>query len=93
MNLKYNFYLNTSIIIFFIILFYLTIVYPQKKKKKKHEDIINNLKIKDKILTKGGIVGKIIKFKNKKYILLLINNKTKLLINKKYVLNIIPKKI
>ncbi len=89
MNLKYDFYLNTSIIIFFVILFYITIIYPQKKKKKQHKNIINNLKIRDKILTKGGIIGKIIKFKNRKYILLLVNNKTKILIDKNYVLNIL----
>ncbi len=92
MNLKYDFYLNTSIIIFFIMLFYITIIYPQKQKIKRNKNILKNLKKNDEIITKGGIIGKIIKIKDKKYITLLINRKNKILINKKYVLNIVPKK-
>ncbi len=93
MDWKFNFYLNLSIIIFFTILFYITIIYPYKKKKQEHKNIINNLKINDKILTKGGIIGKIKKIKNKNYILLSINKKNKLLINKKFIIDKISKKI
>ncbi len=92
MDLKFNFYLNIGMILFFIVLFYSTVVYPYKKKKKKIKNIINNLQINDEILTKGGIIGKIIKLKYKKYITLLINNKNKILINKKYILDLVPKK-
>ncbi len=93
MDWKFNFYLNTGIIIFFAILFYITIIYPYKKKKKEHKNLIKNLKINDEILTKGGIIGKITNIKNKKYIILLINNKNKIIINKKYIINKIHKKV
>ncbi len=92
MNSKFNFYFNIGMILFFVVLFYSTIVYPYKIKKKRKKNIINNLKINDEILTKGGIIGKIIKLKDKKYITLLINKKNKILINKKYINDLVPKK-
>ncbi len=81
-----------SVILIFIILFYITVIYPYIKKKKEKKNIINNLKINDEILTKGGIIGKIIKLKDKKYITILISNKNKILINKKYIVKVISKK-
>ena len=48
------------------LIFYFLILRPQTRQKKKHEDIINNLKKGDKIITRGGIYGKIVNIKGKK---------------------------
>lgn len=41
-------------------LFYLIIFIPESRRKKKYSLLINSLKVNDEILTKGGIIGKIV---------------------------------
>ncbi|ERI90365.1 preprotein translocase, YajC subunit [Clostridiales bacterium oral taxon 876 str. F0540] len=43
-----------------IALFYLFILLPESKRKKKYSSMINSLKVNDEIMTRGGIMGKII---------------------------------
>ena len=38
-------------------IFYFLIVRPQSKKMKEHQALINNLKVGNKVVTSGGIVG------------------------------------
>ena len=40
--------------------FYLVIFIPENKRKKKYAALLSNLKVNDEIMTKGGIMGKII---------------------------------
>ncbi len=40
--------------------FYLVIFIPESKRKKKYAALLNNLKVNDEVMTKGGIMGKII---------------------------------
>jgi preprotein translocase subunit YajC len=40
--------------------FYLVIFIPESKRKKKYAALLSNLKVNDEIMTKGGIMGKII---------------------------------
>lgn len=40
--------------------FYLVVFIPENKRKKKYAALLNNLKVNDEIMTKGGIMGKII---------------------------------
>lgn len=51
---------------FLIILgvFWLFLIRPQQKQQKEHQQMINNLKVGDQIITIGGIKGKIIKIKD-----------------------------
>lgn len=42
------------------VLFYLMIFLPEKKRKKKYNDMLSSLAINDEIMTKGGIIGRII---------------------------------
>lgn len=39
------------------VIFYFLIIRPQTKKMKEHQEMINNLKIGNKVITNGGIVG------------------------------------
>ena len=45
--------------------FYLLILRPQFKQKKQHENALSNLKKGDKIITRGGLYGKIVNFQGK----------------------------
>ena len=47
------------------LIFYLLILRPQSKQRKQHSDSLSKLKKGDKILTRGGIYGKIISFQGK----------------------------
>jgi len=39
--------------------FYILLIRPQQKKVKQHREMLNNLSKGDKIITSGGIIGKI----------------------------------
>ena len=43
-----------------IALFYLVLFLPENKRKKKYAAMLNSLKVNDEIVTKGGIVGKVV---------------------------------
>ena len=40
-------------------IFYILLIRPQQKKVRRHRDMLNNLSRGDKIITSGGIIGKI----------------------------------
>jgi len=45
------------ILIFFV--FYFLMIMPQRKKMKEHQNMVNNLKIGNKVITNGGIIGNV----------------------------------
>ena len=60
---------------------------PQSIQQKNHQNMLENLKKGDKVLTRGGIVGKIIDFqgKNNSMVILSIDDSTKITILKTYI--------
>ena len=42
-------------------LMYLMIFLPESKRRKKFAKMLSEIKVNDKIMTKGGIIGKIVK--------------------------------
>ncbi|MGM0498702.1 MAG: preprotein translocase subunit YajC [Bacillota bacterium] len=57
--MEYLYAILPWVVIFGIFWFFL--IRPQQKQKKEHQNMLNNLSIGDKIVTIGGIKGKIIK--------------------------------
>lgn len=51
------------------VLFYFMIFMPEKKRKKQYNDMLNSLAVNDEIMTKGGIMGRIINIQEE-YIIL-----------------------
>jgi preprotein translocase subunit YajC len=51
------------------VIFYLFIIRPQNQQRKQLANMINNLKSGDKVITKGGIIGKISDIKENTLIL------------------------
>lgn len=39
------------------LIFYFLLIRPQSKKQKQHQDMLNNLRKGDKVITSGGIYG------------------------------------
>jgi len=62
-------------LLMFLVLYFL-LIRPQVKEQKDRQTMISNLKKNDRVITSGGLVGKIIEFqgKNNKYII--IDNET-----------------
>lgn len=46
-------------LVLMFVIFYFILIVPEKKRKKKYELMISELKVKDEIVTRGGIIGKI----------------------------------
>jgi preprotein translocase subunit YajC len=55
----------------FILIFavmYFLMIRPQKKKQVEHQKMLDNLQIHDKVITNGGIIGKVVAIKKEKNI-------------------------
>ena len=68
-----------------IILFYFLIIRPQNKQQKQRELMLKNLKQSDKILTNGGIIGKIIEIKQDDIILLEISKGVQINVKREFI--------
>ncbi|MCK4532581.1 preprotein translocase subunit YajC [bacterium] len=44
-------------------IFYFLLIRPQQKKAKEHQEMLNNLKKGDKVLTSGGVYGVVVGIK------------------------------
>lgn len=53
-------YSGLIVMVVILVLFYLILFVPENKKRKKYNQMINDLKINDEIVTRGGIIGRII---------------------------------
>lgn len=51
-------------IAFFGLMMYFLVILPQKKRDKKARELINSLKVGDKVTTIGGVYGKVINIKD-----------------------------
>lgn len=47
-----------------LLIFYLFLIRPQQKKIKEHSDMVQALKVGDKVITNGGIYGKVAKLED-----------------------------
>ena len=73
------------------LVFYLLILRPQSNQRKQHEATISSLKKGDKIITRGGLYGKIINFqgKNDNKITIDAGSGIKLNIERSYIANLV----
>ena len=58
--------------------FYILLIRPQQKKVKLHKEMLNNLKKGDKIITSGGIIGKISKVNDNRELNVEISNEVEI---------------
>ena len=81
---------------FMFLIFYFIVIRPQSKERKKHQDELDSLVKGDRILSNGGIVGKIVEFQGKNNELVVLDTEFngKLKIQKSFILKkiIIDKK-
>lgn len=51
-------------IILIIIIFYFLLIRPQQQKMKAHQQMVQNLRKGDEVVTQGGLIGKVVKVKD-----------------------------
>lgn len=62
----------------FLVLMYFVIIKPQKKREKAIKDLRSSLKVGDKVVTIGGIKGKVLKLKEEDLIIEVSPDKTRM---------------
>lgn len=50
---------NVAMIVLLVVMFYFLLIRPQQKRFKEHKEMVDALKKGDKIVTGGGLVGKV----------------------------------
>ena len=68
-----------------LVLFYLVMMLPERKRRKKYDEMLNSLKVNDKVMTRGGVIGKIITLDDDSIILESGPNKTRLRFTKQAI--------
>jgi preprotein translocase subunit YajC len=68
-------------------IFYFLIIRPQSKQRKSHDTMLTELSKGDKVLTRGGIYGKVVDVQGKENNILILDcgNNTKLSVARSYV--------
>ena len=80
------------IFIIFGLIFYFMIYRPQAKRNKEHKKLMSELAKGTEVLTAGGIIGKITKVPEKgDVIVIALNDKTEITINRNYIAAVLPK--
>ena len=80
------------IFIIFGLIFYFMIYRPQAKRNKEHKKLRSELTKGTEVLTAGGIIGKITKVPEKgDVIVIALNDKTEITINRNYIAAVLPK--
>ncbi|AIY79864.1 preprotein translocase subunit YajC [Clostridium botulinum] len=60
------------------VIFYFLLILPEKKRKKKYGNMISELKVNDEIMTRGGIIGKIVNIDDENVVIETSAAKTKI---------------
>ncbi len=63
-----------SLVLYFVVFFgimYFLMIRPQQKQAKKRQALLNGIKVRDQIITAGGLYGKITKVKDNSVVLLI----------------------
>ena len=76
-------------LLMFVVIYFL-MIRTQSVQQKNHQNMLSNLKKGDKILTRGGIIGKIIDFqgKNNNIVVLKVDDNTNITVLKSYISSI-----
>jgi preprotein translocase subunit YajC len=59
-----SFLLNIAPWVLIFVIFYFLMIRPQQQRAKQHQEMINNVRRGDTVVTSGGIVGRVAKVKD-----------------------------
>lgn len=75
---------NIGLVLVLVLLFYVLLIRPQQKRFKEHAQMLSELKKGDKVVTTGGLVGKIDKVQDEEMVIDL-GNGTKVTVLRNYI--------
>lgn len=67
-----------------VLVFYFLLMRPQMKQQKEHQNLINNIKVGDKVITNGGIWGEVDAIDNQT-VRLKVGDKSKLVVSRSHI--------
>ena len=73
------------------VIMYFLLIRPQQKKIKEHKNMVDNLRRGDKVLTQGGIIGKITKVKEGEEIEVELAKDVKVAVIRSTIVNVLSK--
>ena len=59
-------FVNLLIPIIFLVVIYVIMILPESRRRKKYQSMLNNLKKNDRVVTRGGIVAKVVSIDDEK---------------------------
>ncbi|MEM6527379.1 MAG: preprotein translocase subunit YajC [Chloroflexota bacterium] len=68
---------NMGLVLVLVVLFYILLIAPQQRRFKEHSKMLSELKKGDKVVTGGGLVGKIDKIIDEKEVVVDLGGGTK----------------
>ncbi|ABS34688.1 preprotein translocase subunit YajC [Clostridium botulinum] len=84
--------LNSIFLVIMLGLFYVMVFLPEKKRKKKYNEMLNSISVNDEVITRGGIIGKIVNIKEDYVIIQTGPDRVKVQISKSGILDISKKR-
>ena len=81
---------NLTLVIYLVVFFgamYLFMIRPQQKQAKKRQALLNSIRVRDQIITAGGLYGKITKVKDHS-VMLLIAEKVEVEVSKSGIVSV-----
>lgn len=78
-------------IILLFVFMYFVVMLPEKKRKKKYDEMISQLQVNDDIMTRGGIIGRIVSLDEENFVLETGSDRTRIKFTKTAISNKIYK--
>lgn len=75
--------------ILMLVFFYIMVYIPENKRKKKYKSMLDNLKVNDEIITKGGILGKVISIQDTSIVLETGPSRVRIKLDKNGILSVL----
>ena len=73
------------------VVFYFVLILPEKKRKKQYGEMLDNLQLNDEVMTRGGVIGKIISLDGENMVLESGPERTRIRFSKNAIANKIYK--
>lgn len=86
---------TTVTIIYFVVIlgiFYLALWVPESRRKKKFKQMMDSIRVNDEVITRGGILGKIVNIQDDFVIVQSGPDKARLKMQKSAVANVLTKR-
>ncbi|GFZ30613.1 hypothetical protein CSC2_11390 [Clostridium zeae] len=88
--MQYIIQLLPLIVVF--VIFYALLIIPERKRKKQYQAMLNDLKVNDEIMSKGGIIGKVVNLQDDYVILESGPDRARIKLSRQGIANVINTK-